>query len=175
VNFGIDIPLVLPSIDRFRRMVRGFRWSRDGDITIRYEVYESGLIDLWFLSPLTDGRPPVHFYIGWILGAYLSVLDAVDTARTMAGVPEWEFAVEFVLDGITGAPRHGGGKVPLGALSIAAFNEPRELGRIEELPARFPRIPYRSRADRETVLNLVWADLVDAMGGPRGDGRITLL
>ena len=40
----------------------------------------------------------------------------MNTARTMAKVPEWEFAVDFVLDGITGAPRQGGGKVPLGAL-----------------------------------------------------------
>jgi hypothetical protein len=175
VNFGIDIELILPAFDRFRRMVRGFRWSRDDDITIRYEVYESGLVDLWFLHPPTDGRNRFHFYIGWLLGAYLSVLDTVDTVRTMGGVPEWEFAVEFVLDGITGAPRHGGGKIPLGALSIGAFNEPRELGRIEELPVRFPRVPYRSRAERETVLNLVWADLIDALGGPRGDGRIALL
>jgi len=95
--------------------------------------------------------------------------------RAMANVPEWEFAVEFVLDGITGAPRQSGGKVPLGALSIGAFDRPRELGRIEGLPMRFPRVPYRSRRDREDVLNLAWADLVDAMGGPRGDGRITLL
>jgi len=80
-----------------------------------------------------------------------------------------------VLDGTTGAPRHGGGKIPLGALSIGASNGPREMGRIEELPVRFPRIPYRSRADREDVLNLVWADLIDAMGGPRDNGRITLL
>jgi hypothetical protein len=109
------------------------------------------------------------------LGAYLSVLDAIDTARTMANVPRWEFAVEIVLYGTTGVPRHGGGKVPLGALAIGAFNEPRELGRIEELPVRFPRIPYRSRADRESVMNLVWADMVDAMGGPRSNGTIKLL
>ena len=120
-------------------------------------------------------QPRVHFFIGWLLGAYLSVLDAIDTARAMANVPEWEFAVEFVLDGITGAPRHGGGRVPLGALLIGAFNEPRELGRIEELPVRFPPIPYRSRRDRETVLNLVFADMVDAMGGPRGDGGVIKL
>jgi hypothetical protein len=109
------------------------------------------------------------------LAAYLSVLDAVDTVRTMANVPKWEFAVELILDGITGAPRHGGGKVPLGALAIGRFNEPYEMGRIEELPVRFPRIPYRNRADREPVLNLILADLVDAMGGPRGDRRIRLL
>ena len=93
----------------------------------------------------------------------------------MANVPEWEFAIEFVLDGITGAPRHGGGKVPLGALLIGAFGEPRELARIEELPVRFPRIPYRSRADREAVLNLTWAVSVDAMGGPRDEEVIKLL
>jgi hypothetical protein len=58
-------------------------------------------------------------------------------------------------------------------LVLGSFND--EMGRIEELPVRFPRVPYRSRTDRETVLNLVWADLVDAMGGPRGNGTIKLL
>ena len=174
INLGADVEVVAPSTAQMRQIVRGFRWSRNDDITIRSEVYESGLIDLWYLHPPTQDRNRFHFYIGWLLGAYLSALDAVDTARTMAGVPEWEFAVEFVLDGTTGANRHGGGKVPLGALSIGRLNEPFEMGRIEELPVTFPRIPYRSRADRENVLNLVWADLIDAMGGPRGDGRITL-
>jgi Putative DNA-binding domain len=173
VNYGADLDLAGPSTDRFRQIVRGFRWSKD-DNSVRYEVYESGLVDLWYRHPPAD-RIRVHFSIGWLLAAYLSVLDAVDTARTMASVPQWEFALEFVLDGVTGAPRHGGGKVPLGALAIGAVNEPRELGRIEELPVRFPRIPYRSRTDRETVLNLVWADMVDAMGGPRSDGAIKLL
>jgi len=93
----------------------------------------------------------------------------------MANVPQWEFAVEFVLCGITGAPRHGGGKVPLGALAIGAFDGLLEMGRIEELPVRFPRIHYRSRADRESVLNLVWADMIDAMGGPRSNGTFKLL
>lgn len=175
VNFGVDLDLAGPSTDRFRQVVRGFRWSKD-DNSVKYEVYESGLIDLWYRhSPVGGHGPRVHFYIGWLLGAYLSVLDAIDTARTLANVPEWEFVVEFVLVGITGAPRLGSGKVPLSALSIGAFTEPRELGRIEELPVKFPRIPYRDRSDREAVLNLAWADLVDAMGGPRGNGTIKLL
>ena len=116
-------------------------------------------------------NPALTFLI--LLGA--AVLDAIDAARTMANVPEWEFVVEFVLGGTTGAPRYGGGKVPLSALAIGAFDGPHVIGRIEELPVRFPRIPYRSRADRETVLNLVWADLVDAMGRPRTKGAIKLL
>jgi hypothetical protein len=174
VNFGSDIVVTAP-MGRPRQIVRGFRWSTE-DNSVRYEVYESGLIDLWFRrTPVESGGHRVHFYIGWLLGAYLSVLDAIDTARTMANVPQWEFAVEFVLSGITGAPRHGGGKVPLGALAIGAFDALLEMGRIEELPVRFPRIPYRSRADRESVLNLVWADMIDAMGGPRSNGTIKLL
>jgi hypothetical protein len=174
VNFGGDIDLIAPPTDRFRQLVRGFRRSNE-DGSVRYEVYEAGLIDLWYLHPPADGPVRVHFYIGWLLGAYLSVLDAVDTARTMANVPEWEFVVEFVLDGITGAPAHGGSKVRLGALAIGGFNNSFDRDRIEELPVRFPRIPYRSRQDRETVLNLLFADLIDAMGGPRADGAIRLL
>jgi hypothetical protein len=54
---------------------------------------------------------------------------------------------------------------------LNGFNEPYEMGRIEELPVRFPRIPYRSRRDREAVLNLVFANLIE----PRGNGAIKLL
>jgi hypothetical protein len=46
---------------------------------------------------------------------------------------------------------------------------------IEELPVRFPRIPYRNQAERETALNLVLADLVDAAGGPRDKLSLKLL
>jgi hypothetical protein len=172
-NLGTDVDFTGPSLDRFRQIVRGFRWTKD-DNSVRFEVYESGLIDLWYRQPPVD-RSRVHFSIGWLLGAYLSVLDAVDTARIMANAPGWEFAVEFILDGITGAPRHGGGKVPLGELRIGGLSVPQEIGRIDELPTRFPRVPYRSRADREIVLNFMWADLIDAMGGPRTNEVITLL
>jgi len=92
----------------------------------------------------------------------------------MANVPEWEFAIEFTLDGTTGGPRFGGGKVPLDALSIATFHPANSL-RIEELPVRFPRVPYRNQRDRETILNIVLADLIDAAGGPRESLSLKLL
>ena len=93
----------------------------------------------------------------------------------MANVPEWEFAIEFALDGTTGAPRAGGGKVRLGALSIAGFGFPHSTSQIEELPVKFPRIPYRNQAERETILNLVLADIIDAAGGPRESLYLKLL
>lgn len=92
----------------------------------------------------------------------------------MANVPEWEFAIEFTLDGTSGAPCAGGGKVRLGALSIGTFHSYHSL-RIEELPVRFPRIPYRNQGDREVILNVVLDDLIDAAGGPRQDLRIKLI
>jgi hypothetical protein len=58
-------------------------------------------------QPVASGH---HFYIGWLLGGYLPVLGAIDTARSMANVPEWEFAIEFTLDGTAGAPRLTAGK-----------------------------------------------------------------
>jgi hypothetical protein len=61
-----------------------------------------------------------------------------------AKMPEWEFAVEFTLDGTTGVPCAGGDKVHLGALSIGTFHPYNSL-KIEELPVAFPRVPYRSR------------------------------
>ena len=55
VNFGIGIDLAGPTFDRFRQIVPGFRWSKD-DNSVRYEVHESGLIDLWYRHPPTDDR-----------------------------------------------------------------------------------------------------------------------
>jgi len=173
-NYGSVVDLAGPSMNRFRQIVRGFRWS-DEDNSVRYEVYESGLIDLWYRHRLTEGNLRVHFYVGWLLGAYLSVLEAVDTARAKSNVPEWEFAIEVVLDGITHTPRHGGGMVPLGAVAFGAFDRPYEVFRVDELPVKFPRVPHRSSQDREAVLNLFLADLIDAGGGPRDNLAIKLL
>ena len=70
-------------IEFFRRnVVLGFQEDAIGirlrdvigpDNSVRYEVYESGLIDLCFRRPPVDGRVRVHFYISLLLGAYLSV------------------------------------------------------------------------------------------------------
>jgi hypothetical protein len=46
---------------------------------------------------------------------------------------------------------------------------------IEELPVKFPRIPYRNQAEREKILNLVLADIIDAAGGPRESLYLKLL
>ena len=170
-NYGTDVDLTGPSLGGFRQIVSGFRrYEHEG--SARIDIFETGLVDLWYRhQPVASGH---HFYIGWLLGAYLSVLDAIDTARSMSNAPEWEFAVEFTLDGTTGAPRAGGGKVRLGALSIGTFHPHNSL-KIEELPVRFPRVSYRSRDDREAILSLVLADLIDASGDPRDNLPLKLL
>ena len=173
-NYGAQVDLTGPSFGGFRQIVRGLRRYEQDNDSARIDIFESGLIDLWYRHQPTTTTTQHHFFIGWLLGAYLSILDAIDTARSIANVPEWEFAIEFTLDGTTGGPRFGGGKVPLGALSIATFHSANSL-RIEELPIRFPRIPYRSKDDREVILNLVLAGLIDAAGGPRDNLSLKLL
>ena len=85
----------------------------------------------------------------------------------MAEVPDWEFAIEFAIDGLTGAPRHGVGRVPLPVLSLGGFNNTHSSVKLGELPIRFPRIPYRTRRDREATINIVLNDLIDAAGDRR--------
>jgi len=114
-----DVDLAGPSLGGFRQIVRGLRRYGQDNYAARIDIFESGLIDLWYRHEPTASRH--HFFIGWLLGAYLSVLGSIDTARSMANVPEWEFAIEFTLDGTTGLPDAGGGKVRLGALSIGWF------------------------------------------------------
>jgi hypothetical protein len=163
---GADVELHRFRVMGGRPIVRGVR-KYENDDSVRMEIFEFGLIDLWYRHQPTERGN--HFFIGWLLGAYLAVLHVIDIARSMASVPDWEFAIEFALDGLTGAPRHGGGRVPLSALSVAGFNGFHTM-RIEELPVRFPRIPYRSRGERESIINTVLDDLGDAAGespGPR--------
>jgi hypothetical protein len=165
-NIGsLKVTLRGPALGGFRPIVRGIRRHDHDSQNVRIEVYETGLVDLWYRHQEVQGG--YHFFIGPILGAYLSVLDTIDTMRMMASVPDWEFAIEFALDGLTVTPRAGGGRVPLGDLALGGFNDTNSSVRISELPVSFPRIPYRSRDAREAVINIVLNDLMDAAGEPR--------
>lgn len=165
--------LIGPRFNSFRQILRGQRnYIRDDPSTYgRIDVLESGIVDLWhWMAPRESApRESTNLSIGWLLGSYLAVLDAIDRARSMAGVPEWEFVIEFFLDGTTGTPGAGGGKIRLGELTMKAFFDPFSPRKIDELPVKFPRISYRSQGDREAVLHLVLQDIIDASGGPRGE------
>jgi len=168
-----EVDLIGPSLGGIRPIVRGIRRYEPNDESARIDIFESGLIDLWYRhQPVQVGY---HFFVGWVLAAYLSVLDSIDRTRMMAEFPDWEFAIEFALDGLTGAPRHGGGRVPLAALSLGGFNDIHSSAKIGELPIGFPRIPYRSRQDREAIINTVLNDLIDAAGDPRNAEPLKLL
>jgi hypothetical protein len=94
-NYGADVDLTGPSFGGFRQIVRGSRRYEQDNDSARLDIFESGLIDLWYRHQPTGSRH--HFFIGWLLGACLSVLDAIGTARSMANVPEWDFAIELRL------------------------------------------------------------------------------
>jgi len=159
-----DVILSGPSLGGFQPIVRGVRRYEHDAENARIEIYETGLIDLWYRHQPVQGY---HFFVGWLLGAYLSVLDSIDAARAMAEVPDWEFDVEFAIDGLTGAPRFGGGRVPLAALSLGGFNNTHSPVKIGELPRKFPRLRYRSRREREVAINTLLNDLIDASGERR--------
>ncbi len=73
VNFGIDLDLAGPTTDRFRQIVRGFRWSNHEN-SVRYEVYETGLIDLWYRHAQWTGREFTFLLAGsWALTSRCSM------------------------------------------------------------------------------------------------------
>jgi hypothetical protein len=169
---GSEVELAGISTGGIRPIVRNIRFYEHND-SARLDVSELGLVDLWFRQePRSDG---CHFRLGWLLGAYLSVLDAVDRMRLISGVPEWEFAVETALDGLSGAPRAGGGRVPLSAILLGGFGYSPWTANIGEIPVLFPRIAYRTPDDREIILNAVLEDLLDATGEFGRKSRLTLI
>jgi hypothetical protein len=148
-----------PRFDYTRPIVRGLRRHEDNDNT-RIDVLESGLIDLWNRQPLrsTQSFPPkdLHFYMNWLLGDYLSVVELIDRTRSLADVPDWEFAIEFALD-ISGATPPRAVKIARGSFDVSTIS----------LPVSFPRIPYRNRSERDRIINLFYDDLGDAAGDQR--------
>jgi Putative DNA-binding domain len=163
---GNEFELPGPHFHDTRPIVRGMRRFAHND-EIRVDVLESGLIDFWNrrepVPTQSYPREDIHYNVTWLLGYYLSVIHLIDGVRSLAGVPDWEFAIEFALDGLIDLPGTGVGAVMLPAIKIA---RPLHTSTIQ-LPVKFPPIPYRNRSDRDAIINLFADDLGDAAGDRR--------
>jgi len=154
----------VPSLNSTRPIVRGIR-SYEHDDNTRIDVLQSGLIDLWDrCAPVAkEGRPREKLHFNWsrLAGAYLAVTDVIDWVRATADVPDWEFAIAFALDGLIDyhveTAMLPAIKIVLDDLYVSLIH----------LPVKFPRVPYRNRADREILFNLFFNDLFDAAGERR--------
>jgi hypothetical protein len=157
------IQCMAPSYQVIRPVVRGVQ-LRAQDDSARIEIFQTGLVDLWFRRDRTsDGK---HFYIRSVLGSYLSILNLLDSVRASADSPDFEFVLELSLAGRTGTPRLGGGTIPLTTLILGGPSDQHSSWRVEGLPITFPRIMSRGASDRVNVLNLAIRDLFDATGDP---------
>jgi Putative DNA-binding domain len=160
---GRRVQFIGPAFDSFRQIVRGQR-SYKRDNSARIDVYETGIIDLWHRERTRD---ELHLAVGWLLGSYLCVLDAIDKLRELGKVPEWEFVIEFFLDGSQTSPQGlTGPRDRLPSLAVGTFFDAFGPSRIDELPVKFPHIPYRNQNDREAILHMVLGDLMGAAGRP---------
>lgn len=167
---GAEVQMTGPPLAAFQPIVRGIRRSQYDSGDAQIEVYQTGLIDFWFRHPLSHG---FHFHIGWLLGSYLAVLDCIDAARTKAEVPDWEFQIECALDGLTGAPRFNGGRIPLTELIMGVFAYG-FTSRIREIPKTLPHAGYIAQSEREAVINSFFNDLIDASGEARNHEPLIL-
>jgi hypothetical protein len=167
---GAEVQLNGPPLAGFQPIVRGVRRYQYDAADAQVEVYQNGLIDFWHRHPRSHG---FHFHIGCLLGSYLAVIDCIDTARKMAEVPDWEFQIEFALDGLTGAPRFGGGRIPLTELSVGVFAYS-FTSKISELPRTLPPARYSAQNERETIINSFFNDLIDASGEQRNHDPLRL-
>jgi hypothetical protein len=147
--------------------VRGLRLHAPDD-HVRVDILESGLVDFWYHSPRTQG---LHSQLTGLFAAYLNVLDRVDWMRSFAEAPDWEFAIELGL-AVRGLPNQG--------LVLGVIYNPETTIEIADVPITLPRIPFRSRSDRENItdreniINLILRDLLDSAGEPREWPRIIL-
>ena len=156
---GTPVDFSAPLLGGIRPIVRGVRMHAQDDST-RIDISQTGIVDMWFRHSRTpDGK---HFYIGWLLASYLRILDLIDSIRSAADAPDFEFALELSLAGQTGTPRFGGGKIPLAALTFGAPNNPHSSWHVDGLPITFPRITSRGRSDHADITR----DLFDAAGDP---------
>jgi hypothetical protein len=165
-----EVQLNGPTLAGFQPIVRGVRRYQYDTTDAQIEIYQNGLIDFWHRHQPTHG---FHFHVGWLLGSYLAVLDSIDAARTIAEVPDWEFQIEFALAGLTGAPRLGGGRVPLSELSVGVFAYG-FTSKIRELPRTLPQVRYNARDERQATINAFFNDLIDASGDPRNHEPLKL-
>ncbi len=155
---------------RTRPILRGERRSGDDEerFAFQLDVLDSGVVDFWFRR-LFAPEQQIHLHIGAMLAAYLGVLQLTDWLRGLAGAPEWEFAIELELNGLS-APTPVG-QVHLRSLVIHVFGGTIQ---VPDAPLVFPRLPTRSRADHEAIINQVCRDLVDAAGQRAGPARMAL-
>jgi hypothetical protein len=165
-----EVQLNGPPLAGFQPIVRGVRRYQYDTGDAQIEIYQNGLIDFWHRHPPTHG---FHFHIGWLLGSYLAVLDSIDATRAIAEVPDWEFQIECALEGLTGTPRLGGGRVPLSELSVGVFAYG-FTSKIGELPRTLPQARYNARNEREATINNFFNDLIDASGEQRNHEPLKL-
>jgi hypothetical protein len=85
--------------------------------------------------------------------------------RSLAEAPDWEFAVELGL-AVRAAPEQN----PI----LAQVHNPYLAIEIADVPLTLPRIPYRTRSDREEIINMVVRDLRDSAGELGDAPRIIL-
>lgn len=131
---GASVDCAAPPHGGVRPIVRGFRLHAQDDAT-RIDVYQSGLVDMWSRHAPVGGK---HFYIGWLLGSYLLVLDLIESLRTVASSPDFEFALEFALAGHTVTPRFGGEQYPFQGWFLAPPTIRTTPGKSKSFPQRSP-------------------------------------
>jgi hypothetical protein len=152
-----------------RPIIRGIRkYERDERFSFQLDVLDSGLVDFWLRHRVDEH---LHLDIGWILGAYLAVLEILEWIRRIAAAPEWEFAIALSLEGLA---RHGVTPTAprvLPQLTIGTMG--RGTIKIDEPPIAFPRVVSRSPVDDEEIINLVLRDLLNASGS-QSSQRISL-
>lgn len=153
--------LFSPRFDsRERPIVRGLMRTVTTDmIRFREEVYQSGLVDVWFGTPPTEKGG--QRYLTWL---HMDVLGAASLAmwqsaaiRSVVGMPEAEYSLEVELT-------DSGGGSEKKIYESALHDYGRGGHEVPSVPIELPRIPFGDESSFEAVINTLDVDIFDALG-----------
>jgi len=137
-----------------RPILRGCRIFSKHDpaeyFAAQIDILDNGIVDCW-LVPRTSQSPRLSGE--YALGAVGLVLGLADWIRVLGEAPEWEYAIELELTGVSP------GQLLLPSIDIQVFGHSLHMR-----PIVLPQLSWRSRAEEEDVLNLILQDIIDACG-----------
>jgi hypothetical protein len=163
------VPLRYPTS---RTILRGCRaFAGDDERAIQVDVLDRGVVDLWFWR--VSDQDARGLYLGWLLATVILVLKLTHWIRGLAEAPEWEYAIELQIHGLSAAAGPTQAREPLAQIPLQLLGNFADT--INVAPTCFPRLSWQSSAEEQDMLNLILRDVLDAGGARQEWPRIAIL
>jgi len=161
----VSLPILVGDISERPRLRGVARSGEYGSSSFQWELYQSGLTDLWISArPRQNPNlgPTVHgdliLYHAEILGAVANTLSVFNHYRAYVGVPDAEYGIEIEIGQFTAS-----GKLPILYYGLFADGGT-DRYQIPDLSVLLPHFSVGSHDEFEQLLSMIDVDLYDALG-----------